>query len=503
MGQGKLGANLVSNVAFFALNIVVSLWLVSYLVRQLGVAAYGLVPLAVTVAGYFNVITAGLNAAVGRHLTVAMSGGDHVRASRIFNSSLWAGALVALLMCLLGLPLLAHIADWIEVPHGFEVDAGWLFFLTVVGLAVTTFGSSYQSIVYSRNRFDLQNLGNILGLVGRVAVVVALFQLTAPKLWHVGMSVMCAAVLTLVIVMWASRRLAPDLKVRPADFSWPVVKEVSSTGVWIFIAQIGTLLLVNIDLLVANKVIGAAEAGRYALVLQWSLLLRNFALVIGGVFGPPMLILFAEGKVDELIGYARRSVRFMGLLMALPVGLVCGFSESILHIWLGADFVPLAIVMVLATGHLGLNLAYLPLNHVNMATNQVKWPGIVQVIAGVLNLVVAIALARGFGLMGIAIAGGAVLLIRNTLFTPIYAAKVLNRPAFTFVHGAVSLFLVSVAVGLASWAASRFFAPQHWGSLAAAGALVSAIYALAAWTLLLRPSERAGIMDKVRRRLKR
>ena len=60
MGQGKLGANLVSNVAFFALNIVVSLWLVSYLVRQLGVAAYGLVPLAVTVAGYFNVITAGL-----------------------------------------------------------------------------------------------------------------------------------------------------------------------------------------------------------------------------------------------------------------------------------------------------------------------------------------------------------------------------------------------------------------------------------------------------------
>ena len=94
MAQGKLGANLVSNVAFFGLNIVVSLWLVSYLVRQLGVAAYGLVPLAVTVAGYFNVITAGLNAAVGRHLTVAMSSGDQARANSIFNSSLWASVLV-------------------------------------------------------------------------------------------------------------------------------------------------------------------------------------------------------------------------------------------------------------------------------------------------------------------------------------------------------------------------------------------------------------------------
>ena len=503
MGQGKLGANLVSNVAFFALNIVVSLWLVSYLVRHLGVAAYGLVPLAVTVAGYFNVITAGLNAAVGRHLTVAMSKGDHARASSIFNSSLWAGALVAVLMCLLGLPLLGHISSVIEVPAGFEADAGWLFFLTVGGLAVTTFGSSYQSIVYSRNRFDLQNLGNILGLVGRVAVVVALFQISAPQLWHVGASVFFAAILTLGVVVWASRRLAPQLKARPADFSWPVVKEVSSTGVWIFVAQIGTLLLVNIDLLVANRIIGVADAGRYALVLQWSLLLRNFALVIGGVFGPPMLILFAEGKVDELIRYARRSVRFMGLMMALPVGLVCGFSESILRIWLGQDFVPLALVMVLATGHLGLNLAYLPLNHVSMATNNVKWPGIVQIIAGLVNLVAAIVLAHWFGLMGIAVAGGAVLLLRNTLFTPIYAAKVLHRPAMTFVRGALPLFLVSVGVGLASWAVSHFLAPRHWGSLVASGLLVSAAYAVIAWFLLLSAAERAGIVEKVRRKLKR
>ena len=50
--------------------------------------------------------------------------------------------------------------------------------------------------------------------------------------------------------------------------------------------------------------------------------------------------------------------------------------------------------MVLATGHLGLNLAYLPLNHVSMATDNVKWPGIVQIIAGLVNLVAAIVLAH-------------------------------------------------------------------------------------------------------------
>ncbi|WP_377160908.1 lipopolysaccharide biosynthesis protein [Roseateles sp. UC29_93] len=503
MGQGKLGANLVSNVAFFALNIVVSLWLVSYLVRQLGVAAYGLVPLAVTVAGYFNVITAGLNAAVGRHLTVAMSSGDQARANGIFNSSLWASALVGLLMCVLGLPLLTQIAHWIDVPAGWERDAGWLFFLTVGGLAVTTLGTPFQSVVYSRNRFDLQNLGNILGLVARVVVVLVLFQLTMPKLWHVGASVLCAALATIGVVIVASRRLAPALRPRLDGFSWPVVKELGGTGGWVFISQIGTLLLINIDLLVANKVVGAAAGGQYALVLQWSMLLRNFALVVSGVFGPTILTLHAQGKLDEMIDYARASVRNLGLVMAIPIGIVCGFSESILHVWLGPTFAPLWLVMVLATGHLALNLAYLPLHNVSLATNHVKVPGVLQVVAGVVNLVLAIAMARAWGLYGIAIAGGLVLLLRNLIFTPLYAAHILQRPWWTFAREALPILMMATLVFLASLAVSRLAVPASWPALALATCSVGAGAALMLWTAFLRREDRDAVLGKLRRKLKR
>ncbi|UXH79501.1 lipopolysaccharide biosynthesis protein [Roseateles amylovorans] len=503
MSKGRLGANLVSNVAFFALNIVVSLWLVSFLVRQLGVAAYGMVPLAVTVAGYFNVITAGLNAAVGRHLTVALSGGDHARASSIFNSSLWAGVLVALLMCVLGLPLLTHIAQWIEVPAGWERDAGWLFFLTVGGLAVTTLGTPFQSVVYSHNRFDLQNLGNILGLVLRVTVVLVLFRLATPQLWHVGASVLAAAVATIAVVIVAARRLAPSLRPQLSAFSWPVVKEVSGTGGWVFISQIGTLLLINIDLLVANKVVGAAAAGQYALVLQWSLLLRNFALVVSGVFGPTILTLHAQNRIQEMIDYARSSVRHLGLVMAIPIGIVCGFSESILRVWLGPEFAPLSLVMVIATAHLALNLAYLPLHNISLATNHVRLPGILQVVAGVVNLGLAIALAKVWGLYGIAIAGGLVLLLRNLVFTPLYAARILDRPWWTFAREALPILLMAVLIFLASLTVSRSLSPASWLSLGGSVCGVGAFGAVLLWTVFLRPEHRALAMDKVRRKLKR
>ena len=282
-----------------------------------------------------------------------------------------------------------------------------------------------------------------------------------------------------------------------------MVKEIGGTGGWVFISQIGTLLLINIDLLVANKVVGAAAGGQYALVLQWSMLLRNFALVVSGVFGPTILTLHAQGRLDEMIDYARASVRHLGLVMAIPIGIVCGFSESILHVWLGPTFAPLWGVMVLATAHLALNLAYLPLHNVSLATNHVKVPGILQVVAGLVNLALAIAMARAWGLYGIAIAGGLVLLLRNLVFTPLYAAHILSRPWWTFAREALPILALATLVFAAALAVSRWATPGSWPALALCAGAVGVGGALLLWTLFLCREDRAAVMGKVRGKLQR
>lgn len=38
--------NLVSNILLFIFNILIWLWLIPYLIKNLGVAGYGLIPLA-------------------------------------------------------------------------------------------------------------------------------------------------------------------------------------------------------------------------------------------------------------------------------------------------------------------------------------------------------------------------------------------------------------------------------------------------------------------------
>src|SRR5580698_8980751 len=80
---GRFAINLVSNVGQFGLSIIVGAWYVPFLVRSLGPAVYGLIPLSSAITSYMALITLGLNSAVGRYLTIALEHRDQRRSMLI------------------------------------------------------------------------------------------------------------------------------------------------------------------------------------------------------------------------------------------------------------------------------------------------------------------------------------------------------------------------------------------------------------------------------------
>ena len=202
-------------------------------------------------------------------------------------------------------------------------------------------------------------------------------------------------------------------------------------GGWILINQIGVLLYLGIDLVVVNKMVGPEAGGQYGAVMIWSTKLRSLAGVVAGVFGPTIISLYGRQDTTGLVAYCRRAVKFVGLVMALPTGLICGFAQPLLGIWLGPSFEPLAPLMMLMSIHLCVNLAVFPLFNIQVATNRVRVPGILTCVMGVGNLGLALLLAGpvGWGMYGVAAAGAVMLTAKNLVFTPIYGATYrLNQP---------------------------------------------------------------------------
>ena len=488
----QFAINVAANGGVFALNAVLGVWFIPYLIRHLGVAAYGLVPLATSVTSYLSLLTLSLNGAVGRFLTIDLEKKDFVSANRTFNTSLFGS--LALMLVLV--PAAAGIV--LATPHVFDIPEGqvsgtqWLFAATMGAFLVTTVSSSFSISSWARNRFDLRNAVIAVNNLARVGVVVALFSLLSPDLSHVGMGLLAAALLAMAgdVLVW--RKLTPQLRVMPSAFDRTRVRQLFGMGGWMVVNQVGTLLFLSIDLIVVNALFGAEAGGKYGAVLVWSVTLRALAGTVSGVLTPTVLAKYARGDVDGMNRISRQSVKFMGLAMALPVGLLCGFAGPFLVLWLGPGFRDQAGLLVVLVIHLSINLAVLPLFGLQVTLNKVRWPGVVTLVMGAANLGLAVALAgwAGWGAIGVAAAGLIVLTTKNALFTPIYGAVIQNLPWWTFTTALLPGTAGALLVLGASYGLTLIWPATSWPQLIAAGAAVAGVYACLAYVGGLNTAEK-------------
>lgn len=482
----QLPLNLLANIGYFLLNVLIGIWMVPYLIRHLGVEGYGFIPLALSVTTYAGLITLALNGAVSRYLVIALQKGDAEGANRIFNTSFWSLAVLAVFLIPLA-GLFAWFAPQIfSTPLLLKEQVQGLFFITLLSFIISVFSSIFSVSTFANNRLDLRNLVDISNLVVRTILIVLFFLCLPVSLVSVGAAYLAGGLTALAGGYVFFRKLTPVLKISFQYFDISRLKELTSMGGWLVINQIGSLLFLQIDLIVVNMFFGAQEAGRYGAVIQWSILLRSLAGVISGVLTPMVFISHAKEDTARIVSMSVRAVKFMGLGMAVPVGLLCGFSGPLLTVWLGKDFSGYAPLLCLLTFHLTVNLAVLPLFAINNALNRVKVPGWTTLIMGGCNLFLAVFWGKycGWGVYGVAAAGAVILTLKNMVFTPVYAAHILGIPYTTFIKpvgAGVFLAGVGTAVG---WGLCRVMVINGWLGLFIAGSLGLFAAFTIAWLIL-------------------
>lgn len=427
--------NLAMNVLSFLINVFVGLWIIPYLVKHIGVAAYGLVPLAMFFSEYVSVIIQSLNAAINRFLLIALQKKDFYQANRIFNTSLVIMLVFAFLQAILMAFIVFDLSTFIDFPEALAYDAALLFLFTFLGFLLSLFRAVFATPLFAHNRLDLLRINDISQTLIRVGMIILLFSADEPLLRYVGIANFIASLLVFFQTFYFSRKLAPQIKIDLFLFDKGRVKELSNMGGWILVQQIGGLLFLKIDLYIVNKFIGANQAGEFAAVIQWNNLIRTMMAILSGVIAPIVMIYYARNEIDKLIDLSKIAVKLMGLVLAVSVGVLCALSEDILGLWLGESFKNLEGIMILSLVPLVINLAVLPLFTINVAYNRVKFPGIVTFVLGITNFAFALFLVvqTELGVYGVLIATAIILTLKNAVFTPIYAAKILEINSLTFI----------------------------------------------------------------------
>jgi membrane protein EpsK len=495
--RGRFATNLAANIGGLVISLLMGVWYTPYLIRHLGVASFGLIPLVVQITGYLAILTLALNAAVGRWITIALERREYDEANRYFNASFFGSLILIAVLAVPASLAAANIHRLVRVPAGQEAQAGLLMGCALVVFFLNELLTPFGVATYCTNRFDLRNLVDIVQRLLQIAAVVALFSLMAPRLRSVGFAMVAATLVGVGMNIRLWRKLTPTLRISKRWFDIRAIGRLASFGGWVSVNQVGTLLFLAVDLLVVNRLFGAVAGGRYAAVMQWSGLLRTLAASIAGVFGPTILYIFARDDTSGVVVYTRRAMKFMGLILALPIGLVCGLSAPLLRTWLGPEFTGLAPLMSLMTIHLSVNLAVLPLFNVQGATNRVVLPGIVTLVMGAANLGLALLLAgpANWGLYGVAAAGAIMLTAKNLLFTPVYCAACVGCNALEFLRPVLRIALLTAATAGVCYGLSRLVPLTGWLRLGAAAMAVTAVYAIAVLLTQVSATERGMLRD--------
>lgn len=423
------------NIFSFFCNVVVGLLLTPYLVSHVGIAAYGLIPLAMIFTEYIGVITQSLTASINRSLTMTIRSDDVKESNKVFNTALFIMLLIVVIQIITMLYPIVNINSIINIPHSLSEVAVVFFLMIFFNFSLSLISSIFSVSMYSSNRLDLMEISNVLRSSVRAIAIIVLFNWGEVSLISVGIASLLSGLTVFVfsVVWWF--RLTPSLKISPKFIDRSKLKPIFGIGGWLLINQVGFLLFLKVDILIINKMIGPVAGGEYSVVVKLSEVLRIMSGLISGVLGPVAMIYYAQNEMKKMINITQAFIKVLSLSMVIPVVIVCVFSKEILRYWMGREYEHLHTLVWIVILPLVINLGVTPLFSINVAMNKIKYPALVTLSLGAVGALLSMLLIKhtALGYLSVAIASGVILTIKNVIFTPIYSAKIMGLPTMTFV----------------------------------------------------------------------
>ena len=389
-----------------------------------------------------------------------------------------------------------------NVPAGLELSTQLLFAGVGITMLTAILSGTFGVSSMITHRFDLYNIVRSLTSLSRVGVVALCFLFWPASLWCVAVGFIVSACIGLIgdVLVW--RRLTPQLNIDLGEIDRHQFRALMGLSGWSSVNQVGSMLLMQVDLLVVNAMFGPEMTGRYGTVLLFPSLIYTMTNTVVAVLSPAIMARYAVGDIDGMRGIASRSVKLLGIGLALPIGLLCGLGRPLLNLWLGPEFAQLDLLLILLVGHLSVNLAIRPLLYVLTAYNRIKLQGLITLVLGVANVVLAIALARwsGWGVAGVAAAAVIVWTIKNVVFLSCYSAVLMGLRWWTFYPPLIAGALGTMGIALAGRFVSHLWCPASWFGLGAMATAIAGAYGVIAWAISLDRSDRDLLLSFLMRR---
>lgn len=503
----RTAINMIAQLSSFAIGLAINFVLTPYITKYVGKEIYGYVGLAHTFTGYVTVLTVAMNVMLNRYVAIKLKQGDFESANRYYSSVAISNIIGSVILIVPAMGVIIFLEQIIKVPASGLMDIKLLWVFVFVSFLINLSTSVLGTATFSKNRLDLAAKRNFESNIIKGMVLVGLYAFCPAKVWYVGFATLLCGIYMAFANIHYKNKLVPELKIRKNSFRWTEVKELVGVGIWNSINQLTQIFLNGLDLLITNLYINPLSMTLMSFSKTVPIQLMSFIGIVNNSLSPQMTLTYAEGNIKRFIKETESAIKVCGFLCSIPILGFIAFGPPFFRLWLSSlssdEIQTIQILSVLTLLPNILDVYIYPIYTVNAITCKLKIPVLVSMAIGILNVIGVFTLLNSteLGVYAIKIVSSVLLFFRAAIFTPIYAARVLNVKWFTFYFSLLRGILASSVV-LTIYFAIEYLVPiNSWMELVGIVGLAGAIGYGIEFFIVLSQEERQKIKSMLYKKL--
>lgn len=341
------GATLVSKV----LSITVLVWVQQFLIKNIPVEEYALLPLVFSMIFFLPFLTYVLTGGLKRYVMEAYAKHQDEQISKICSSMFPFFFLGSLILFLIGGLISWKIDTLLNIEPEYVETARLMFFLVISLEALRLTANLFSNGLFVKQRFVLQSSIKLVSEVFKLILMLAFLFGVSISVMSVVAAVFITGFIEMFVFLFVSLKILPEQKFKRIEVDWKLIKEITALGSWSSLYGFSETIRKAADPIILNRLSTPTEVASFhlgALIPNRLEMLVNQSYM--STVSPQVIAHHAQSNEQKLKNIYLRSGRI--LLWALML-LICPFivhHEQIVILYVGSEFASAGIALVLLLG---------------------------------------------------------------------------------------------------------------------------------------------------------
>ena len=494
----KLFRGSVLRVSFLLTTILVSFFMMPFIVRSLGDRWFGFWSLVGVFISYYGYFDFGLSIAVNKYISEYIETENYIECNKIISTAFILFSFIGILVIVITagiymiIPLFAIQPDEVRLFRAIAIILG-------LNAAVEFPIRVFRGVLVSQLRYDVMSLIQYLTLILRTVSVIIVLLLGYKVLAMALVTVLSGIPAKIYTVYFAKKNL-PSLQLKKKFWVKNTAGKLFSYSSYVFAAQIADILRFHVDFIVITFFMGLSAVTHYKV---GSVLATYYLTLLITCIGILLPVFSRLQSVDDQ--QTIKNTFFFTNKLAVIISTFVAFGlvfwgKPFIEQWMGPEYLDAFPVLAILVVGITLAIWQSPSFDLLLGTSHQKFVATINVAEGISNLVLSIILVRYYGLVGVALGTFIPMVIIKLIVQPFYVSRVLSTSYVKLMYSIGKSVAIAIGVLIIPALISMKYAAPDYLVLFILGAGSLLFYTLMTWILQFTSSESKMIREVIFKR---